>query len=269
MSCTDKADKAHRRLDRVRMRLNEAAQELEIAEMAILHTDDVTLEELNSRRLPFHQALWLQIDPTQVAVMLSGKHHRGVSLIATVDPDPVAVVGTYLGFRWNFPEDRKAEEKQYRKDAIDNARPVFESSVVLSTGAVFAEAVLGAANSAEKIDNARAWQWDKTTIPILPAAIAKLQQTNRAPLAEGRPGLLGAAAVELADLPDAPAGPGDSLTKAIGQPLFRNMSGSDVLQGLLKTGQDAAANGAKEAAAQAQTNLKLIFNSGGPYSPCK
>jgi hypothetical protein len=55
-----------------------------------------------------------------------------------------------------------------------------EDLVPLPSGGVFAESVLGRANSAEKLDITRFWNWQDSPIPLQPPDIAALQSGSRA-----------------------------------------------------------------------------------------
>src|SRR3546814_6162797 len=71
-----------------------------------------------------------------------------------MDPHPVGVFGNYVAFRW--PTD----DPKFRSTFVKNGRagaPI--SKVALPSGGLFAEAVLGQANAAEKIDLTRFWNW--------------------------------------------------------------------------------------------------------------
>ena len=227
--------------------------------ITIGHAMALTREEvprqLMERRLAFNQALWLAMEPTQVAALLGSRRHEGVPLASVVDPTPIAVTGNWVGFRWRFGPDQAAEEQAFLARHLDDDAGQVTDTVVLPTGATFAEAVLGRANSAERIDLTRAWKWDDDTIPILPTAIAALHHQRRAQQAEARPTGLGAPSVAAQAMPQMPAGPAHALATAIGTSMFRDMSGSDVIEGLAASAQDAAAAGDAHAQKVAQQTI--------------
>ncbi len=235
-------------------------RQLQDKEEALKHEIDDMIQQLNEQKLAFNQALWSQLDATQVAAMLAGKTYIGVSLTKTVDPNPIAVYGNYVGFRWNFTDEQAEEAAAFRTQHLKDDDTLIDDRdvVVVPTGGVFAEAVPGRANSAEKIDLRRHWKWDKDTIPILPASIAKLHQVQHAQRAEAKPGVLGTPAIGLQSLPNAPAMPGHQLATAIGASVFRDLSGAAEVLQTLQEAQKVVANGSKEQQQLAQENLKAF-----------
>ena len=220
------------------------------------------LKEVNEQRLAYHQAMWLQMDAATVGSMLEGHSHQGTALIDTVDPSPIAVEGSYVGFRWGFPEttDGQAQAQAFSDRYLaDYQEPVIDTRV-LSTGGVFAEAVLGRANSAEKLDITRFWDWDENTIPILPTAIDKLRSSRHAHRAEVRAGQIGDPAVNISSLPDAPDGLSHALGDVIGASMFRDMTGSSTITELLTDAQAKAAAGADNAMEIAHENISAYLD---------
>ncbi len=239
------------------------AQARLVAELeASAHSTADIIRQLNDRKLAFNQALWSQLDPTQVAAMIGSKRHRGSPLLETMDPNPIAVTGNFVGFRWNFPAGQEEQAQEFLDQHLsdDDMDVSDRDTVVLPTGGVFAEAVLGRANSAEKLDLTRFWRWDDKTIPILPTAISELQQIRRDQLAEAKPGTFGDPVVKAQTLPDFPAGPSHAMASMLGASLFRDLSGSDVIEETLKTAQEAAKSGSVEAMTQAQESVSALLD---------
>ena len=59
----------------------------------------------------------------------------------SVNPEPVAVTGNYLGFIWNFGENGEAERREFEKKYMPDAEK--EPDIIpLPSGGVLAEAVL-------------------------------------------------------------------------------------------------------------------------------
>ncbi len=208
----------------------------EVAEMDAL---------LSPQRMPLSQAVWLGMDPAAVGTMLHNRSYRGTRLSETVDPRTVAVSGTYPGFRRAFPgtEEGRREARNFEARYLAHGEAQVEQVHVLPTGGVFAEAVLGAANSGEKLDLTRFWKWDEDTIPILPTASSQLQSRAKPRRAGMAPGQLGPAAVRLQALQPAPAGPGWDLAGVVGAQIFRDMAGADAIAQLPEAGQTAAEAG--------------------------
>src|SRR5690606_32100080 len=98
--------------------------------------------------------------------------------------------------------------------------------VPIGTGGVFAEAVQGRANAAERLDLGRFWDWQDSPIPIVAPEIAPVVLGSRAMAADVRPGSLDAALVQTLaarGMPD-PHGVAASLG-AVSKEMFRDMSG--------------------------------------------
>ncbi len=99
--------------------------------------------------------------------------------------------------------------------------------VPIPTGGVFAEAVLGRSNSAEKLDITRFWNWQDSPIPLQPPEIAAISTGTRATPDTLTPGQLGAPVLNLmgpTQLPD-PAGLSAVLGALANGNMFRDMSG--------------------------------------------
>ncbi|MGD9525922.1 hypothetical protein [Pseudonocardia sp.] len=246
-----------------------ALAQVELAEEAQAHELADLGAQLQDRQLAFDQAIWMRLEPDQVAAMLAGRWHEGAPLADTIDPAPVAVVGNLVGFRWAFPEGQEAAAAAFRARHVSGDEGGDESgdedatdrdTVVLPTGGVFAEAVLGRANCGETLDLTRFWRWDDTTIPIQPTAIERLRQRRHARLAEARPAPLGAPAVAVQQLPEAPAGPAHELAGLIGTSLFRDAGGAAVIGEVLTAAQGTAAKGSAEAQQVAHDTISAYLD---------
>ncbi len=202
----------------------------------------------------FNQVVWLKtLNPASVSALLRGKTYKGESLLSTIEPQPVAVTGNYVGFVWR-PE---ASSGQELSDSQESQEPAF-SFVSMPTGGVFAEAVLGQAISAEKIDLTRFWKWQDSPIPILPTEINPLTAGSRARDLNLTPGQLQEPAVQLRDqapLPD-PTGLAAILKTASKGEMFRNLSGLDQAKELAMDAAKHSAEGAQDAAKHASENFK-------------
>src|SRR5688572_31339603 len=93
-----------------------------------------------------------------------------------VDPRLLAVTGTHAVFRMLLDTAaRAAWQEELYEWGITGPDSRREDLVPLPTGGVFAEAVLGRSNSAEKLDVTRFWNWQDSPPPFAPPAIASLQ----------------------------------------------------------------------------------------------
>lgn len=250
----DQEGRLREELDFSRRDAGEVSAQLEKLEATRLEETSRLWEAMRSDRLALHQALWAGLDPPTVETMVAGYELRGESIADTIDPEPVAIIGNYVGFRWAFPDDddgqrRRADFEQ--RYLHEHAEPASDTHV-LPAGGLFLEAVLGTANAAEKLDLTRFWRWDDDTIPILPTAIEQLKHRRHGERAEARPGELGDPAVRRQDLGDLPAGPSHAATAAIGRSMFRDMSGQELVQGLLETVSEATQEHMEATQTQAQ-----------------
>ena len=143
------------------------------------------------------------------------------------------------------------------------ARPARRKSEIipLPSGGVFAEAVLGRFNAAEKIDLTRFWNWQDSPIPITAPEIAPVQAGSRARSDEIRPGQLSAPVVTIQNptaLPD-PTGVAAILGAIQQGNMFRDMSGLAQTAALAQAGVQASAQGATAAGQQAAATLATVM----------
>lgn len=217
------------------------------------------LAALNEKPLYFNQALWMRMSPATVEAILNRRTFLGTNLLETVDPHPIAVEGEYVAFRWGFPADQAKAAQEFQDKYVGKVEEI-TATHVLPTGGVFAESVLGRSNAAEKLDLTRFWKWDKDTIPILPSAINKLRHTQHDTRGEAIPGQLGASAAQLGQMPEAPPTPGRDLMGVIGASMFRDMSGSEVIKGLLGDTQKLSSDADAAAQARAHENISAYLD---------
>jgi hypothetical protein len=128
--------------------------------------------------------------------------------------------------------------------------------VPLPSGGVFAEAVLGRYNGAEKLDMTRFWNWQDSPIPIAAPEIAPVEMTSRGATEDLKPGQLGAPVVSIVNptsLPE-PTGLAAALQAIQNGNMFRDMSGLAATMGLTQAALNAASAGATSAGSQAGAN---------------
>jgi hypothetical protein len=216
---------------------------------------------LSANSLYYSQAIWRSLDPATLGLVLSSYTFEGAPLLEIVDPLPVTVAGNYLVFRmtggeaseeWKAFLARTHLEVGYRRGDV----------VPLPSGGVFAEAVLGRANSAEKLDITRFWNWQDSPIPIEAPEIAALQAGSRAQVEDLKPGELGSPVLNIVNPPNLPDPVG--LTAIIGAlqkgDMFRDLSGLASTAQLAQAALGGAFQGAEAAAAQAGTNAATAAN---------
>lgn len=219
---------------------------------------------LRANAMHYTMALLRLADPSLLGVLLGTLKAGGRSLLGQVDPVPMATVGNYLVFRW--PAMRASEWWT----ALRRARGLVEKQgehvigrrealVPVASGGVFAEAVLGRFNSAEKLDLTRFWNWQDSPMPLVPPEIVPLQAGIRETATPLAPGQLGSTNLQQQAAPNLRDTSGDALSKAIEAASkgdsFRDMSG---MNKLLESGGQAmtlAAQGAQEFMKTAMANV--------------
>ena len=231
------------------------------------------VDHLEANRLHYSQAIYRALDATAIAALLAPFTYRGLPLGQVVDPQPVAVTANFLVFRLSVSaagrtEDQRwaAEETAWREWLGRRGlnRPAPKTEIIpLPSGGVFAEAVLGRYNAAEKIDLTRFWNWQDSPIPITAPEIAPVQAGSRAETEDLRPGQLSQPVVSIQTptaLPD-PTGVAAILTAIQNGNLFRDMSGLAQNAALAQAALQATVQGATAAGEQAGQNMKTVVDA--------
>jgi hypothetical protein len=233
------------------------------------HVRQDVIDHLNDNDLHYSQAIWASADDLTLTRILanytydgpgSGSDRRktvsGTPLGARLDPSPVAITGNYLGFRWHFPDEDQRQAWLRDNELVESDRDdvaATASRVSLATDGVFAEAVLGRSNGAEKLDITRFWDWQSSPIPILPSEIAPVDTGSRARDVAAETGQLAAPTAvthAMASLPD-PTGTAAVLQAIATGNLFRDVSGLEATSSLLQKGLELAAQSEGKSAEQA------------------
>ena len=135
--------------------------------------------------------------------------------------------------------------------------------VPLGTGGVFAEAVLGRSNAAEKLDITRFWDWQDSPIPLQPTEIAadpdRLSGDQRGHLA--RPAVEPHHQHHEPDIAPVPSGPPPSLQAIQNGSMFRDMSGLQATIGLVQASIAQTMAGASAAGQQAGENMNNLLKA--------
>ncbi|MDP9350271.1 MAG: hypothetical protein M3P51_01830 [Chloroflexota bacterium] len=232
--------------------------ESEVTALQLTRTlsDHELQSHLNDNALYYSQAVWRSLDSPTIALLLSPYTVGDRPVIEVTDPLPVTTAGNYLVFRM-YAEAGDAEWREFKNKHELTPGVVREDIVPLPSGGVFAEAVLGRANSAEKIDLTRFWNWQDSPIPLSAPEIAAIQSGSRAQSEDLEPGQLDAPVVNIVNppsLPD-PQGMGAVLAAIQNGNMFRDMSGLAATIGLTQAALEAASEGASHAAGQAGQNM--------------
>ncbi|MEF9881174.1 hypothetical protein [Streptomyces sp. P9-A4] len=223
------------------------------------------LDHLNDNRRHYSQAVWANADELTLSRILAnysytpaGSNAAPVLLGTLLDPKPIAATGNYLGFRWNFSseQEREAWTKARQPGDATFGAPV-TNTIAIATKGVFAEAVLGRANSAEKIDLTRFWNWKDSPIQITPADIAPVSTGTRAQNLDVTAAGMGASQAKFTPLAAMPDPTALQAAQAIATAnLFRDMSGLSNMSQVLTKGIESAAGNDKAAGERAQEALK-------------
>ncbi|MEW2275613.1 hypothetical protein [Streptomyces griseofuscus] len=223
------------------------------------------LDHLNDNSRHYSQAVWANADELTLSRILAnysytpaGSTAAAVPLGTLLDPKPIAATGNYLGFRWNFASEEEREEWTDSRKAGDNTFGAPATNrISIATKGVFAEAVLGRSNSAEKIDLTRFWNWKDSPIQITPADIAPISTASRAQNLDTTAAGMGASQAKFTPLVAMPDPNGLQAVQAMTTAnLFRDMSGLAQMSQVLSKGIESAATNDKEAGVRAQEALK-------------
>jgi hypothetical protein len=222
---------------------------------------------LQANRAYYSQSVLRKLDSATLAMLLSRFTFKGKPLADQVEPNPLAVAGNYLVLRAPIEADEPA--------GIDNSATKWgdllkqrnltseqrdDRLVPIPTGGVFAEAVLGRSNSAEKLDITRFWNWQDSPIPMQPPEISPISTGSRGTVEDLRPGQLSAPVLNISTptaLPE-PAGLSAALNTLASGSMFRDMSGLAGTQALAQATSAGTLDAATEAGRLASTNLKTV-----------
>jgi hypothetical protein len=231
------------------------------------------LQHLQDNRHYYSRGVFASLDSAALTMVLSRFVWNGKPLIDQVEPKPISVAGNYLVMRAPISGDepsgvKNGESMMTWTDLLSQRGVVNaegkpgnsdERLIPIPTAGVFAEAVLGRSNSAEKLDITRFWNWQDSPIPLQPAEIAPIATGTRGEQEDLKPGQLSPPVLNIMNpttLPE-PAGLGAALA-ALQNLNFRDMSGLAGTQGLVKAGMEGTLDAATEAGQLASENMKVI-----------
>jgi hypothetical protein len=228
------------------------------------------VDHLQANRLHYTQAVLRRMDGPAIASILARFTWRGLPLAQLVDQRPVAITSNLMAFRMNMPEEGAAPDERLAADlaawreflartGLSPAAPRSEI-VPLPSGGVFAEAVLGRFNSAERLDMQRFWNWQDSPIPIVASEISPVEAGTRSLPEDLTPGQLSSPVVSIQNpvaLPD-PTSIAAVVT-ALQNSGFRDMSGLAQNAAIALAAQQASAAGATAVAKQAAQNMQTVM----------
>ena len=232
---------------------------------------DELLVHLKANALHYTQAVMRTLDESVLSALLARLSFGGVPLAQWVDHQPVAVSANYLVFKAGLPDrgdppdpalsELTAAWQQFLATAgLVNAPPRREL-MLMPTGGVFAEAVLGRSVAAEKLDVTRFFDWQESPIPLVASEIAPLEAGSRADDEDLTPTGPSAPVINIqapTALPD-PAGLAAVLGALGAKNLFNDLSGADATLKLAQALQKVGAAGATSGGALAAQTLKTVM----------
>jgi len=209
---------------------------------------------IDSFREYFNQAVWFEaLTPTVVHTMFKNKKFDGHPLNTIIDPNPVAMTGNLIGFIRTDLDDQPETSDTHEK------------MVVIPTGGVFAEAVLGESVAAEQIDLSRFWNWQDSPIPLTPTEISPISTSHQATdmdLNAGNFADFQAKLRTLSALPN-PAGLEAMLNAMSSGDMFKGMDGREVAKEMANMVAKYASEGAAKSQELASSNLQKGLDVGG------
>ncbi|MBX3636190.1 MAG: hypothetical protein KF683_12540 [Rubrivivax sp.] len=227
------------------------------------------IEHLNDHLEYYHHALWWTMDPNRRYMLLDGVYSpnaNGLSVASVVENRLIGIVGNSLvmpvarGRRLDPVFSRNGNDSESDPiDLLDYYKldyPIPPTQVSLPTRGVFAEAVTGACNSCEEIDDSRFWRWEESPIDEPPAMAALSTDSRRSDPDFGKPTEFPGAIVAIQNAPSVPDPAGVKVAvDGIGKP-FADMSGLAATQanaaGAFRQAVESAVQFGKEASALAQ-----------------
>ena len=224
------------------------------------------LAHLQANRAYYTQAVLRRLDSASLVMLLSGVSWQGRPLTDQIQPAPIAVTGNYLVLGAPAEDDEPSglgDGTETWGGLLKTRAITFDQrdqrSIPIPTGGVFAEAVLGRSNSAEKLDITRFWNWQDSPIPLQPPEIAPVTAASRAQPESLTPGQLGAPVVNLVAPPAVPdpAGLAAVLGAIANGNMFRDMSGLAGLQAAVQSASAGTLSAATEAGRIASDNYKV------------
>lgn len=229
---------------------------------------DVNLtQHLADNRLHYSQAVFRNLDSAMIAGLLSPfsitMNGQQFPLVQVAEPIPLRIVGNALAFKINTDPVNDAEWRTFMADRGLTIGQAKVDIVPLSSGGVFAEAVLGRFNCAERLDLSRFFNWQDSPIPIQPTDIAAIQTGTRAQAENLTPGQFSSPLVNITPfgaLPD-PTGMAGALAAIQNGNMFRDMSGlADTIKLATETAKLSAA-GATAVGQQAGEAMKTAVSA--------
>ncbi|AOW13004.1 hypothetical protein LPB72_18735 [Hydrogenophaga crassostreae] len=201
----------------------------------------------------YSRAVWRSVDESDISLLLSDYTYEGRPIVDQIDRKPAAISGQYLVFTYH--NHAKDWDKWLAAHGLDEPASKIEM-VPMPTGGVFAEAVQGRANSAEKLDLTRFWNWQDSPIPLNAPEIAAIAAGSRVQGSDLRPGQMDAPIVANQTPQALPNPTGLQVAQNVmTADLFRDMSGITATRELAAEAVRQAQAGATAVGQQSASNL--------------
>jgi hypothetical protein len=222
-------------------------------------------QHLENNRLYYSQAVFQSLDAATLTFILGGYQLNGRPLIDQVEPRSLTIAGNYVVVRAPVADDEPAGlanspatwNEVLLGRGLDRTQALDRRLIPIPTGGVFAEAVLGRSNSAEKLDVTRFWHWADSPIPIQPTEISPVGTGSRATPEDLTPGQLSPPVLNILNPSSVPDPSGlATVLGALTNLNFRDMSGLAGTQGVVQAAQAATLDAATAAGKLASENLK-------------
>ena len=200
------------------------------------------LDHLNENIERYHHVLWSRMSDARRFMLLDGfeaPNSGGRSVASVVENELIGITGNSLvlpvarGFHLDPTYKQDAEKPIDLLEHYQPNTPIEPSRIAIPTSGVYAEAVMGACNSCEVIDETRFWRWEEAPIPDSPSQILPTStDTRRAAPADVSPTALPQPIIAMQSAPAAPdpSGLGAALNLLGQAGAFRDLAGLEGTQ---------------------------------------
>ncbi|MCI1265572.1 MAG: hypothetical protein LKG19_03285 [Saprospiraceae bacterium] len=144
------------------------------------------ISHLNEYLEYYHKQIWLNMDPNRLFSLVDGfiaPHSGGKSVASVCDNQIIGVVGNNLVLKvapgYKLDPTYNLTEAGNLLEHYQPTTPPDPFRICFPTNGIYAEAVMGACNSCEKIDDTRYWKWEEHPIPNRPTEIQPINTDSR------------------------------------------------------------------------------------------
>ncbi|GAA0661177.1 hypothetical protein GCM10009535_45880 [Streptomyces thermocarboxydovorans] len=200
------------------------------------------LDHLNENIERYHHLIWSRMSDARRFMLLDGveaPNSGGRSVASVVENELIGIVGNSLVLpvaRGFHLDPTYQQDTRNPIDLIQHYQPntpIEPSRIAIPTSGVYAEAVMGACNSCEEIDETRFWRWEESQSPDSPPQILPTStETRRAAPAEVTPTEFPQPIIAMQNAPAAPdpTGVGAALNLLGQAGAFRDLAGLEGTQ---------------------------------------